>query len=360
VTNARRRVVLVTRDDELERTVLAAGAAVGRLVEPIAVESVSSAWADAGSVLIGCDLAGEVADRALPRRTGVYVVAPEAARADACGWSMPLGAAVLVLPDGARWLSSIISGAHSSDAGRVLVCGVVGGSGGVGASTLAAGVASAAARRRRSVALVDVDVAGGGLDLLLRAEEVPGWRWSRLRTARGQIGDLRGKVPSIDGIDLISMGRVGESDVGRDAVTAVIASLGRTHEIVVLDIGRDLGAAAAEAVRLCDRLIVMCGQDVRSVAAARMVREATGAAGVPGAVVRLGPAPAVSPSAVADALGLHLWGVVPHDRALVGAGDRGLPSARTAKRWAAACDGVLDHLTAEPAVPAPKRRWSLR
>jgi hypothetical protein len=157
---------------------------------------------------------------------------------------MPLGAAVLVLPDGARWLSSIISGAHSSDAGRVLVCGVVGGSGGVGASTLAAGVASAAARRRRSVALVDVDVAGGGLDLLLRAEEVPGWRWSRLRTARGQIGDLRGKVPSIDGIDLISMGRVGESDVGRDAVTAVIASLGRTHEIVVLDIGRDLGAVA--------------------------------------------------------------------------------------------------------------------
>jgi Mrp family chromosome partitioning ATPase len=88
----------------------------------------------------------------------------------------------------------------------------MGGSGGVGATTLAAGLAFVAARTQRTM-LIDADPRSGGLDLLLGAERTPGWRWPRLATARGHLGDLTGQLPSIDGIDLLSMAR-GESPPG--------------------------------------------------------------------------------------------------------------------------------------------------
>ena len=348
-------VVLATRDAELERAVLAAGAAVGRAVEVVdEVGSLATAWGEATSLLVGWDLAAAVVDRALPRRSGIYVVGPEDARQQACGWSMPLGAAVLLLPEGARWLSSVITGAASTEAAPVVIVGVLGGSGGVGASTLAAGLALAAARSRRKAALVDVDPTGGGADLLFGAEDVPGWRWARLRTARGQIGDLTGKLPAVDGVDLVSMSRVGDTDVGRDAVASVVSSLERTHEVVVLDIGRGLAAAALEGVRLADRLVLACAQEVRSVAAARAVLATVKTGATAGAVVRLRPGAVVAPGAVADALGLPLWGTMPDDRALAVAADRGVPSGAQARRWEGACDRVLAHLA--PSAPSGSHR----
>jgi len=356
MNDRRRRVVLLTRDVELERTVLAAGAAVGRVVDVVGASNlVGHAWGDAGSLLVGCDLAAEVIDLALPRRPGVFVLGTATDRAAACDWSMPLGAAVLLLPEGSRWLSSVISGAVTPEADPVVVIGVLGGSGGVGASTHAVGLALSAVRMKRRVALVDVDISGGGIDLLLGAEDLPGWRWSRLRTARGQIGDLRGKVPAVDGVDLVTMSRGEQTDVGRDALAAVVSSLSRTHEVVVLDIGRGLGAGALEAVRVSDRLVLACGQDVRSVASSRTLLATAAASGVTGAVVRQRAGASVSPGAVADSLGLPLWGVLPHDPALASAADRGVSPG--SKRWTAACDDVLAKLAPGPgAVPGRARR----
>ena len=54
-----------------------------------------------------------------------------------------------------------------------VIC-VVGGSGGVGASTLAAALAFVAARQAARSVLVDTDRLGGGLDLLIGAERVDG------------------------------------------------------------------------------------------------------------------------------------------------------------------------------------------
>ena len=61
--------------------------------------------------------------------------------------------------------------------------GVVGGSGGVGASTFAAVLAAVTARAM----LVDIDVVGGGIDVLLGIEDVPGARWSGLRVGGGRL-----------------------------------------------------------------------------------------------------------------------------------------------------------------------------
>src|SRR3954468_4077584 len=65
--------------------------------------------------------------------------------------------------------------------GRVI--GVVGGSGGVGASSFAAVLAVVAG----DSVLVDLDVAGGGVDVLLGIERMAGARWSGLQLAGGRL-----------------------------------------------------------------------------------------------------------------------------------------------------------------------------
>ena len=69
------------------------------------------------------------------------------------------------------------------------------------------GLAFVAARSGQRTALVDLDPAGGGLDLLVGAERLDGWRWPRLASARGHLGDLGDQLPCVDGVEVLSMGR---------------------------------------------------------------------------------------------------------------------------------------------------------
>ena len=95
--------------------------------------------------------------------------------------------------------------------------------------------------------LIDADARSGGLDLLLGAERTAGWRWPRLATARGHLGDLTEQLPSVEGVDLLSMAR-GESTPGwelqAEQLKSVLLSAMRSHEITVVDLPRTLGTAA--------------------------------------------------------------------------------------------------------------------
>ena len=64
-----------------------------------------------------------------------------------------------------------------------VVVGVIGGSGGVGASSFASVLAAAAVPS----VLIDLDLAGGGADVLLGIEAVPGARWSGLQLDGGRL-----------------------------------------------------------------------------------------------------------------------------------------------------------------------------
>ena len=229
-------------------------------------------------LLLGVDQAARVAALGLPRRAEVYLVAGEkTSAAQAQQWSMRLGAAVISLPASAGWLSDALADISGTGEGvGSLVC-VVGGSGGVGASTLASGLAFVAARASHRTMLIDADARSGGLDLLLGAERTAGWRWPRLATARGHLGDLTGQLPSVEGVDLLSMAR-GESTPGwelqAEQLKSVLLSAMRSHEITVVDLPRTLGAAAWEALRRAKLAVLLVRDDVRGVAAGReVVRE---------------------------------------------------------------------------------------
>lgn len=297
-------------------------------------------WEIPTVVAVGGDQASDLAALAPRRRSRVYLVGFEAEQL--VGWSVPLGAEVICLPEGEAQLSRAL-GAHTGPGAPVVA--VAGGHGGSGASTLAAGLSFAAARKGRSCALVDLDPHGGGLDLVVGAERQPGWRWPRLLSARGEVGDIREFLPSIDGVTLVSAARPlgGERLEIPDpaAVESVVESLARHHDLVVLDMGRVSGVRPNRTVTTT---LLTVTATVRGVAAT-----AIGSRFAPGAsVVVKRSSEAVDPRAAADMLGLRLAGVLPHDRGLSRSAAVGLPPGRSGhRRWSRAVAGVLDFVWAE-------------
>lgn len=331
-----RQVVLATQDDRVRDAVEAAAVTLGRSISVVPEPAPAlAAWPHAEVLLIGADLAAGLAAAAPRRRPGVYLVGfPDA---DAATWSVPLGAGVIPLPQGSMLLTDVLSG--SSEAGARVVA-VLGGSGGVGASSVAAGMALAASASGRSCALVEVDELGGGLDLLLGAERTPGWRWSRLAGASGEVGDVRGLLPAVAGVPFVAMGRGDTAaPLPGDAVVAVLGTLARHHELVVIDAGRAPLPVARHTVQGADEVLLVSGSDARGVAAAAATLTRFEASSV-GVVVRAMPGGA-APQAVASALGLRLAGAIPHDRRLPKAAAEGVPPSASGVRWRRAVAGLV-------------------
>lgn len=350
--------LVVTADDHLLDAILAAAAAAE--VTPTLVSDPGSArraWPEAATVLVGVDQAAAVAAAGLGRRSGVLMVADTDRQVEACRWSVPLAAAVVVLPEAMSELTtSLATATGPTGDGRVVAA--LGGRGGVGTSTLVAGLAWAAAEGGAPAAAVDLDPVGGGLDLLVGAEREPGWRWPRLSAAQGHLSGLAGRLPSVEGVDILAMprwspgGDDGEPEPGPTAVAAVLDSLARTHALVAVDLPRVLSPAATRALQRADTCLLVVAADVRGVAAARQL-----ALGVERlhsdlrVVVRSTRGGGLAPEAVAEGVGHPLAGVLAHDPAVPAAADRGDPPGRAARtKWGRGCRRLLATLVPRSAA----------
>jgi len=345
-------VVVATGDPVLRDAVLSLAAAAGLEPEVVADAGLlRPSWTRAPLLVVGADVAEDVVAMALPRRGGVYVAGLEAPPAELCGWSTQLGAAVAVLPEAAGWLSTAMAEAAGVPVGSGVLVAVRGAAGGVGASTVAAGLAVVGARLGRRVLLVDGDAEAGGIDLVLGAERVDGWRWSRLARARGRLGDLSGCLPRVDGVDVLAIDREDTRPLQAEQLVAVVRSATRSHDLVVVDVPRSDTAAGAEALRLAHLPLLLVPADVRGVAAARgMLRRIEADVAVRLLVRRL-RGPGLSPDTVADSLRLPLAGVVLDDAALVAATVRGEPPARAARSpLARLCRDLLEESAGGRAV----------
>ena len=128
-------------------------------------------WAAAPLVLVGVDQTGEAARAGLPHRPEVAVVGRDLDDATVWQRGSAVGAAhVLILPDCERWLAGMLAEADSPREEPGVVVAVLSGRGGAGGSTLAAALALAGTRRGLRATLVDLDPAGGGIDLLFGLE----------------------------------------------------------------------------------------------------------------------------------------------------------------------------------------------
>lgn len=328
-------VLLVTSSTSLHDTVVPLCAAAGVGTQVCAEPALALAtWGEADLVLVGTDVAELVVGLAPARRAGVHVVGLTPGDA-AFRCAVELGAAsVIDLPDGAEWLVEALADVgERASPGRTV--GVVGGSGGAGATTLACALAQWHAVRAPTM-LVDTDPLGPGLDRLLGMEDVPGVRWEALVDTAGRLGAraLRESVPRRDHLGVLTW-----SGLRRrfDVPTArrILPAAVRGHDLVVLDLARQGAATLVELAERCDDLLVVSPATVPGLAAtARLVAD-LGRDRRAGLVLR--------PGGVGDAdaervTGLPVVAVVADQRGLVASVDRGLgplsgrgPLARAAR-----------------------------
>jgi MinD-like ATPase involved in chromosome partitioning or flagellar assembly len=145
------------------------------------------------------------------------------------------------------------------------VVGVVGGSGGVGASSFAAIVAAAAG----GGVLVDLDVTGGGIDVALGIEATPGARWSGLRVAGGRLDP----TTLVEGLPQWGPVAVLAADVPALDPSAVLQVLevATGAGLVVVDLPRASCPERAAALLHCDLVVVVARADVDGLVAAHAV-----------------------------------------------------------------------------------------
>jgi secretion/DNA translocation related CpaE-like protein len=207
--------------------------------------------------------------------------------------------------------------------------------------------------------LLDCDPLGGGIDLLVGAERVEGWRWPQLATATGEIGDLWGQLPQVDDLDVLSMARSdtlrGDSsspDPGREQMASVLSSVGRCYDLVIADLPRALGDGAEEALRRAHHVVLVVPATVRGIAASRRLSaDLTALGALPLVLVRQLRAHRIASEAVSDAVGLPMAGVIADEPGLRLGAERGDPPGRSARSpMFRLCRELLEHFLSTKAA----------
>lgn len=352
------RPLVVTCDDglldDLLRLATAAGVEVDVAVDP---GSVRARWPGAPVVVVGDDQAAAVAAAEPGRRREVILVGLDLDDPDVWRRAVAVGADnVVFLPDAESWLVDRFADAAEGGGRDGVLLGVVGGRGGAGASVLAAALALTAARSRLRSMLIDLDPLGGGIDLVMGAEECIGFRWPDFAETRGRLAGaaLFDTLPASFGLAVLSWDRGDVLTVPADAVRAVLAAAQRSSDLVVLDLPRRVDAATEHALARCASVMLVVPAEVRAVAAAARVATGLAAAARDVRVVVRGPSPSrLDGGAVADALGLRLAVEMDAERRLDEMLELGEAPGRSGKgHLARACVALLSDLVPSTRVRA--------
>jgi secretion/DNA translocation related CpaE-like protein len=340
--------LVVTRDADLREELLRLCAAAA--VTPDLVDQAGLAqrdWLEAACVLVGADCAAEVSALALPRRADVSVVAHAPETAQLWRDAVALRAEhVVVVPDSEAALIGRLADTIEGSRRAAVTVAVMGARGGAGASTFAAALGLAAARRGDDALLVDVDAFGGGIELVVGCESAPGLRWPDVATTKGRVsaGALRSALPSAQGLAVLSWRQTDAVGLDRAALAAALSAARRGCDLVVVDVPRQLDPVATEAALAADTMLLVATTDVLSTAGGRrLVRSLGAVCGDIRLVVRRLPRTALLPEQIATSLGVPLAATFPTGRGVSRSIDEGLgPPSRG--RLTATCLRVLDDL----------------
>lgn len=343
--------LIITRDDSLldELLRLAAAAGVTPEVAPDAGAALG-AWGGAPLVLLGADLADEVARIAPARRGGVHVVAWGTVPDQLFRTALAIGAEnVAELPKSDAWVVETLTDLGDTGRARGLTVGVVGGSGGAGATTFACALGQTAARSGQAV-VIDADPLGPGIDRVLGLETCEGVRWDALCQTTGRLSarSLREALPRRHGLGALTWYAGTPGSLQAFALREALSAAQRGHDIVVLDLPRASDPLVDEIVARCDRLLVVTVPTVAGVASAGRLCARFPDPSALRLVVRGG---GVDPEAIARATGVPVAARMPDQRGLAEAIDLGLGPVRSRRGpLGRASEQVLDQLARLGAV----------
>jgi secretion/DNA translocation related CpaE-like protein len=253
--------------DELERLAAAAG------VRPVLAHDEASAlrgWGAAPVVMVGVDAARAMVRVEPPRRAGVHVVSAGGVPDDVFRTALALGAEnVAELPRSAGWLAELLADVGDVTSPGSLTIGVIGGSGGAGATTLACALGQTAARSGATV-VIDADPLGPGVDRVLGLDGRDGIRWDALCQTTGRFSGraLREALPHHGRLGVLTWYSTKPAPLQAFAVRNAVAAAQRGHDFVVIDLPRQLDPLVEEVVARCDRVYVVAVPTVPGLASA--------------------------------------------------------------------------------------------
>ncbi|WP_330331211.1 septum formation initiator [Streptomyces sp. NBC_00536] len=306
-------------------------------------------WETAPLVLVGDDAARRV--RGAPRRDGVFLVGRDLDDPRVWQRAVEIGAEeVLRLPDAESRLVDRIADVVEGAGRPALTVGVIGGSGGAGASTLACALAVRAAASGERTLLIDGDPLGGGMDVLLGGEGAEGLRWPDFAGSRGRVGAdaLAESLPELHALRVLSWDRGDRVVVPPAAIRSVVAAARRRGGVVVVDLPRRVDEAVGEVLAQLDLVLLVVPGELRAVAAAgRVAAGVRMVAGDVRVVVRGRLPGGLDAEEVAALLRVPLAGEVPLEVGLPGRVAEGeTPGTRVRGALARFCDGFWERALA--------------
>lgn len=263
--------LIVTRDDDLLDELLRLSAASG--VTPEVFRDAARAlrgWMAAPIVFVGLDLAGEFAQIRPPRRQRVFVIGLGKAPDETFRTALEMGAEDLItLPRSDDWLVEAMTDLQDSSPDSGVTIGVIGGSGGAGATTFACALGQMAARSGQSL-VIDTDPLGPGVDRVLGLECEYGVRWDALQQTTGRLSarTLREALPRRAGVAALSWSPGPQGSLQAFAMREALSAAQRGHETVVIDLARQGEPLIDEIVARCDHVLVMVVPHLPGVASA--------------------------------------------------------------------------------------------
>lgn len=331
---------------------------VVRLASTVALEvqvasdlsAAAAHWLGAPLVIIGSDVTTD--STGLGRRARVIVAHVEddnddaIAQRDMWRFAVEVGAEhVVELPDGERWLLESLRECAEGPPRNGKVVAVLGGSGGVGTSTLTVNVAITASRSGMRTLLVDADPWGGGLDLVLGAEDITGARWSDLHNVNGHLpsGHLEAALPRVADISVLACTRSDEGLPAHETMSAVLGAGQRSHDLVLVDCSRCADELLSVVLGASDAAVLVVGDHVRATAAAARRQAWLRTKVGPVRVVQASSPRGISSDDISRALGVDVIATIPHVPSMTVRADEGdLPSLPRA--YAVACETILESL----------------
>ena len=323
--------LLVSADPLLVADVQRLSAAAG-VVPDVAADPASALrrWTAAPVVLVGADVATEVAAVAPPRRSRVHVLghAPVADRLFRV--ALDVGAETVAgLPSSETWLVELLTDVGDGAAAPGVTIGVMGGSGGAGASVFAAALAQVAAESTTTL-LVDADPLGAGLDRVLGLEAAEGVRWDTLTQTTGRLSSrsLRDALPGSGRLSVLTWPVERADPLLPGAAREALSAGRRGFDTVIVDLPRHLDAVVEEAVARCDHVVLVVAPTVAGVASAVRLAQGLPDGGPRRHLVTRGRAGGVPPESVSRLLQVPLLAAMGHQRGLDEAIDLGVGPAR--------------------------------
>lgn len=311
--------LLATADELLVADVLRLAAAAGVVPEVVTdVATALRAWRSAGLVLVGSDLAGELAACGPPRRGRVHLLAHAPVADELFRSALAVGAeSVAALPASETWLVEMLTDVDDGGTLPGTTVGVIGGTGGAGATVFAAALAQTASRQD-STLVVDADPLGSGVDRVLGLEGRDGIRWDAMLQTTGRLSarSLREALPREGALSVLAWpaGRVGT--LQPFAMREVLSAGRRGFDVLVLDLPRHPDPLTEEMITRCDHLVVVTTLTLPAVsAAARLVQRLPDRAPQRHLVTRGGPS-GVAPEEVSRLLKVPLLASMPNQRGL--------------------------------------------